>query len=657
MAVTENERIHQLEERLRELEAENESYKSILKKLNIHILITDSANDEVVFANDKIINDYKVEVDPVGQKCYKVFARQDERCDFCSLHRLLEHPDETYMWEEKLPDLTDGRFINYDSLHTWHDGRIVHLEQGVDITSLSVAKEVAEETAKARSAFLANMSHEIRTPMNAIIGMSELALAANDLERAKYCVDKVSVSAVHLLGVINDILDMSKIDAGKLELSESDFRLDEMIDNAIYLIQAKSDEKNIDLTVSVDRNTPRAIIADRQRLLQVVLNLLSNAVKFTPAKGAVSLKVHCLSVSDSHCTLEFNVTDNGIGMPEEAIAKLFNAFQQAEKSTYDRFGGTGLGLSISQNIVRYMGDSINVESIEGKGSRFYFTITVPVGKAELRKRLDSSIDWRRVKILVVDDDSTVLEYFNDIADSNGIMCDTVDTPAKALEMFREKGGYSVMFVDKRMPDIDGLELIERIRAEFGESVIVIMISSADWHDFKPRAEALGVRHFISKPLLPSRIVDCLNESLSGHTYLSVESKHEERQGIFEGKRILLTEDMEINREILIAMLGGTKAEIVTACNGAEAVARFREAPDKVDLILMDIHMPEMDGYEATRRIRNSGFTQSEQVPILALTANAFKEDILRCLKAGMNGHIAKPVQTDALFETLREFLG
>jgi signal transduction histidine kinase/CheY-like chemotaxis protein len=752
------------------------------------------ANDEVLFANDKIIRDYDVSGDPTGKKCYKEFARCDERCSFCSLHWLLDHPGETYTWEENLPDVTKGRFRNYDSLIKWHDGRTAHLEQGVDITDIKqseelllarlaqqnlfsamaesmitgqdtatkifgvlksageflrmdrvslvkenhafenldleitwqeedvlpldmlaaipldvegefyghllferrslidgaaqaalsemdlsfagmigslvsnglllqrsseqmlLAKERAEESAKAKSAFLANMSHEIRTPMNAIIGMSELARASHDLERVQYCVDKVNLAATHLLGIINDILDMSKIDAGKLELSYTDFLLDEMVGNVVQLIQGKAEDKKQNFVVSVDKEVPAAIVSDQQRLAQVLLNLLSNAVKFTPEGGTVSLKIHALRCDSDNCLLEFNVTDTGVGIPPETMGRLFQSFEQADSSVSRRFGGTGLGLAISQSIVYMMGGEIAVESMAGKGTRFYFAIQVPVGRVGGKKKLDAAVDWSKVRILAVDDDQAVREYFDVIAKSNGINCTTAENAEAALAVLRDGQPYNVIFVDWLLPGMDGFELVEKIRAEHGEEIFVIMISAADWPDTRERASALKIGHFLNKPLLPSRLVDCLNECLADVGELRRDTGERDTDGLFAGKKVLLAEDIEINREIIVAMLEGTGAEISVAVNGEEALRLYEASPHSYDLIMMDIHMPVMDGYEATRRIRSLAVEEAATVPIIALTANAFKEDVDRCLAAGMNGHIAKPVNSGSLITTLKKYL-
>jgi signal transduction histidine kinase len=718
-------KIEQLEERLSEAEKVRDMYQTVLKKLNIHILLTDASNDQIIFANDKINCDYNVDYDPVGKKCYKVYARSDVRCDFCSLHRLLAHPDETYEWDEYLPGITDGRFRNYDSLLDWYDGRCVHLEQGVDITDLKRsqemllaqleqqnlfskmaesfikgkdieaqiygvlkasgefmrldrailvktedshalayetvwfsdeafrpeitrrdsepghdrdsmwrafvdegkthllcenvladecyaplakegiyafltipifvedqfygflrferctplplkadiksltalpeqvirqkleqdvsfakligglisnalllkhnqaelihAKDKAEESAQAKSTFLANMSHEIRTPLNAIIGMNRIASSATDMSRIRYCLEKVNVSAVHLLGVINDILDMSKIDAGKLDIACTDFSVEDMVKDVVLLIRFKSDEKNQNFVFEIDKDVPPTVGADRQRISQVLVNLLSNAVKFTPDGGKITLNVSADSVIGEDAVLRFTVTDTGIGVTEEQKQALFKSFAQADSSISRKFGGTGLGLVISQRLVRMMGGDIYLDSEIGKGSVFSFDVKVKTSQASALSQNDGEI-----------------------------------------------GG-----------DTDHPEDIN---------------------------------------------------------------------GIFAGKTILLAEDVDVNRLVITGLLEDTGATIIEAENGKEACEKFAASNGGYDLIFMDVHMPEVNGYAATQAIRAMNLPDAKTIPIVAMTASVFREDVERCLAAGMNDHIGKPVDFSELLSKMKHYL-
>jgi PAS domain S-box-containing protein len=387
---------------------------------------------------------------------------------------------------------------------------------------LETAVAAAEAASSAKSAFLANMSHEIRTPMNAIIGMLTIGKATGDKERKDYCFNKIADASQHLLGVINDILDMSKIEANKFDLSPAEFNFEKMLQRVASVLNFRVDEKNLLLKVHIDSDIPKNLIGDDQRLAQVITNLVGNSVKFTPENGSISLDTQFLGEENGLCTIQISVTDTGIGIDEEQKARLFNSFQQAESSTARKYGGTGLGLSISKSIVEMMDGEIWVESELGQGSTFTFII-------------------------------------------------------KAERAAADKPGRQ--------------EQAQETQADLS--------------------------------------------------------------GIFAGCRILLAEDVEINREIVLALLEPTEIAVDCAENGAQAVRMFKEAPDKYNAILMDVQMPEMDGYEATRLIRKMDIAQAKSIPIFAMTANVFKEDIEKCLKAGMNGHIGKPLDFSKIMETLR----
>jgi len=524
------------------------------------------------------------------------------------------------------------------------------------VTELKDAKVKAEESAKTKSNFLANMSHEMRTPMNAIIGMTELAKSSDEPERVQYCISKVNDAAEHLLGVINDILDMSKIEAGKLELSNSDFLLENVLLRVSTVTNFQVEQKKQDFMIKVDKDVPDAIVSDSQRLTQVLTNLLSNAVKFTPDEGKISLYVHKLKEENNICTIQFDVVDSGIGISRESLDKLFQSFQQADNSISRRFGGTGLGLSISKRIVELMGGEIHAESEEGKGSHFSFTIQAPVGKTVQNHELGDGIDWNKVHILVVDDAPEVLDYFKGVTSDIGLHCICADSGQKALELMEEESPFHLIFIDWHMPDMDGIELTRRCREKFGDNIIVIMISAAEWNEIEQEARAVGVNDFISKPLLPSVIINSLNKCLGTRQDIQKTHNMSRPHGIFHDKNILLVEDIEINREILSAMLENTEVCIDSAENGRMALEMFTTDPEKYDLILMDIHMPEMDGYEATRQIRAMDLEKAKAVPIVAMTANVFKEDIEQCLQCGMNAHVGKPIDLDDLLVKLRGFL-
>ena len=523
-------------------------------------------------------------------------------------------------------------------------------------TELVAAKEKAEDSARAKTTFLANMSHEIRTPMNAIIGMTEIAKGSTEPERIQYCLDKVKEAANHLLGVINDVLDMSKIEAGRLELDYAEFLLEKMLQRVSDITNFRTDQHRQDFIIKVDKDVPKTIITDQQRLSQVITNLLSNAVKFTPEGGRISLLVHQTAEDDDGCTLLFEVIDTGIGISDEQKKRLFQSFEQADGSISRRFGGTGLGLAISKNIVEKMGGSISIDSQPGKGSRFYFTVRVKRGEKDNQLSPDPQVDWRNVSILVVDDAIEVREYFEDIAASVGMRCETAADGFQALAKLREEADYQVLFVDWMMPGMDGLELIRQIRKDYGDKMIVIMISAMDWGPISAEAKAVGVHRFLGKPLLPSPIIDCIEECLGKQKQQQIEQTKKLKEAFLAGKTILLAEDIDINQEILMALVEDTGAVVECADNGKTAYEMFIRKPEKYDLILMDIHMPVMDGYRATGLIRSLEIPQALNIPIIAMTANVFREDVERCLAAGMDDHIGKPLDRDELLNKLSRYL-
>jgi signal transduction histidine kinase/CheY-like chemotaxis protein len=523
------------------------------------------------------------------------------------------------------------------------------------------AKKVAEEASRTKSDFLSNMSHEIRTPMNAIIGMTSIGKSSAALERKDYAFEKIEAASTHLLGVINDILDMSKIEAGKLELSFSDFDFEKMLQKVVNVINFRVDEKAQQLTVHIDKRIPRALIGDDQRLAQVVTNLLSNAVKFTPEEGTIRLETQLLEEEADVCVIEISIVDSGIGISPAQQARLFTSFQQAESSTSRKFGGTGLGLAISKRIIEMMDGRIWVESEVGHGSTFAFTVKLKRGASPKPSLLNPGVSWKNLRTLAVDDAADVREYFDEIARSFGIRCDTASDAEEACDLIDRNGFYDLYFIDWKMPGMDGIALSRLIIERGGDQSVVIMISSTEWSVIEAEAKNAGIKKFLPKPLFPSMIADCINECLGAS---SLPAKGEEIAEIddFSGRRVLLAEDVEINREIILALLEPTNLIIDCAENGIEAVRRFSESPQIYDMIFMDLQMPEMDGYEATRRIRAfeaenppPETAQPGGIPIIAMTANVFREDIEKCLEAGMNGHLGKPLDINEVLDKLREY--
>ena len=531
---------------------------------------------------------------------------------------------------------------------------------GTDITDLIDAKEVAEAVSKAKTEFLARMSHEIRTPMNAIIGMTGIAQETDDPERKEYCLDKISSASNHLLGVINDILDMSKIEANKFDINTAEFNFEKMLMNITNLVNFRMEEKNHNFEINYDHSIPQFIIGDEQRISQVIVNLLSNSVKFTPDNGTISLDVDCVEKRNNDLRLKFTVSDTGIGVTPEQQNKLFSSFEQADGSISRRFGGTGLGLAISKRIVELMGGQIGIESELGVGTKVIFDVVVGRGILKDAIGISQKVNWGNLRILAVDDSSATREYFLQLMTRLGINCDVASSGVDALDMIEvaaESGKpYNFFFIDWMMPEVDDLELTATIKKRMPKEYVIIMISATNWSEVESKATALGIDGYVSKPLFPSAIVDCINSCLGMEKDEDTQKDKDQDHFDFSKYHLLLVEDIEINREIVMTLLEETGVIIDIAENGVEALEKFDANGDKYDLVFMDIHMPIMDGHEATEKIRAGTKASAKQLPIIAMTANAFKEDIDRCKASGMNDHIAKPIDKTIMLEKMKLWL-
>ncbi|MDR0951564.1 MAG: response regulator [Oscillospiraceae bacterium] len=513
-----------------------------------------------------------------------------------------------------------------------------------DVTELYDAMRRANDASMAKSMFLSSMSHEIRTPMNAIIGLTSLARKTHDTVKSQRYLEKIEEAGHRLMSLINDVLDMSKIESGKMQISENEFDYMKTCEHAVNAIADKASEKHISLKIVYNAKFPRLIWADELRISQVLINLLSNAVKFTGEGGTVIVTTDI--VEDR--LIRVSCADNGIGISDEGLSKLFNEFEQADKSITRQFGGTGLGLAICKKIVELMGGSIYVSSVLGEGSVFTFEVPFEwrgpiVAASSVAEALENT------RVLVVDDEPSITEYFVEVLREYYISVDTAADGLEALEKTEEamESGrpYRIAFIDWKMPGISGSETALRMHALCPQCKMII-ISGFDWTDIRETFDASVLRgeiDFMPKPIPPSdiynRIIKTLNIDINVDNVLN-----------FQGKRILLVEDVEVNRLIVTAILEDTDCIIDEAENGEIGVEMARKT--KYDLILMDMQMPVMDGLTATREIR----LFNTEVPIIAMTANAFKEDADSCLDAGMNAHIAKPIDNESFMRILSDYL-
>lgn len=525
--------------------------------------------------------------------------------------------------------------------------------------ALSGALESAHAASEAKSSFLSHMSHEIRTPMNAIIGMTTIALSRiNDRARVQDCLGKISESSRHLLGLINDVLDMSKIESGKLSIVHENFNLHQTVDNICNIVRPQVQNRKENFDILLEDVDEENLVGDAMRLNQVLLNILSNAIKFTPEGGDITMRIKQLEKKNNKVRIRFTITDTGIGMSPEYLERLYRPFEQATASTASKYGGTGLGMPITANLVTMMGGSINVVSKEGVGTTFFIEIPFDLsGEASFEP--DS---LPPLKILVVDDDEGTCEHTCLLLEQMGLRTAWAMSGKEAVELARkahnEQAGYDICLVDWKMPGMNGGQTARAIRDVVGDDVLIIIVSAYDWAAIEGEACECGVDDFISKPLFASTLhgaITAANKKLSaeGGANTDTADRHEYD---FIGHRVLLVEDNEFNREIGQEFLEMVNVEVEMAENGKEAVEKMTSAPEGYyDLILMDVQMPVMDGYEATKMIRASSHPEAQSIGIVAMTANAFTEDVARAVAAGMNAHLAKPIDVNALYEVLSRY--
>ncbi len=540
-----------------------------------------------------------------------------------------------------------GFFVDID------DEKKMEAQLEAQRVDLQDALAAAQHANRAKTTFLNNMSHDIRTPMNAIIGFTSLAAAHIDnKEQVKDYLTKIATSSNHLLSLINDVLDMSRIESGKVKIEEKESSLPEILHDLKTIVQADIMSKQLDFYIDTVDVVNEHVLCDKLRLNQILLNLLSNAMKFTKPGGMVSVRIlQKRNAPEGYADYEFQVKDTGVGMSPEFLKHVFDPFERERTSTVSGIQGTGLGMAITKNIVDMMGGTVSVDSEVGKGTTFTVSLQFKTCSGSVKQETIPQL--RGLRALVADDDFNTCSSVTKMLAAIGMRPDWTTSGKEAVLRVKLAGEqedkYAVYIIDWLMPDMNGIEVVRRIRALIGEETPIIVLTAYDWSDIEEEARKAGVTAFCSKPIFLSELKEILESPFT------VKNKEEALQETFSfhGKEILLVEDNELNQKIAVEILKEVGFDVDVANDGVVAVERMREAkPGRYELILMDIQMPVMDGYEATRQIRALENPDVAGIPIIAMTANAFDEDKKAALEAGMNGHIAKPIDVSKLLELL-----
>ena len=638
-------------------------FSDLSQNVNDVFVILEEKTDEVVYVTPNIDSVLGVKEEDVKKDITTIDGINVDRLIASNLMELNKKDKISWTQEYLNNDSGETRYLEITAYHTEFGSlkRIVIVisdrsEERELQNALSSSLEIAKNANAAKSNFLANMSHDIRTPMNAIVGYSTLLIKdADDKNKVIEIGKKITYSSQHLLSLINDVLDMSKIESGRTSLNSDKVDVSEVINNISEIVQVQTKSKKQSFEIKTKGNIPPYIYADKLRLTQILLNLLSNAVKYTEKNGTISLVVEGYGNNGQTCHLRFIVSDNGQGMSREFIEKIFEPFSRETNSMTNKIQGPGLGMSITKSIIDLMGGTIDIQSELGKGSVFTVDLifSVPLDENDDNFFADHEI----TRVLVGDDEIDVTENIQSILSDAGLECDAaiggLESVDKATRAYEDNNSYDVIILDWKMPDMDGVECVRRIRKEIGKDVPIFVLSSYDVSEIEDEAKKAGVDLFLPKPFFLSNFQRVLD------TYYQNKANTEEEgnnSDDFSGVKILVAEDNEINAEIITELLDSIGIKCVIAEDGLEALRVFtEESPDEFDMIFMDIQMPIMDGYESARRIRASNNTRAKSIPIIAMTANAFEDDVKASMASGMNAHISKPIDFERLKSIIKSF--
>ena len=638
-------------------------FSDLSQNVNDVFVILEEKTDEVVYVTPNIDSVLGVKEEDVKKDITTIDGINVDRLIASNLMELNKKDKISWTQEYLNNDTGETRYLEITAYHTEFGSlkRIVIVisdrsEERKLQNALSASLEIAKNANAAKSNFLANMSHDIRTPMNAIVGYSTLLIKdADDKNKIIEIGKKITYSSQHLLSLINDVLDMSKIESGRTSLNSDKVDVSEVINNISEIVQVQTKSKKQSFEIKTKGNIPPYIYADKLRLTQILLNLLSNAVKYTEKNGTISLVVEGYGNNGQTCHLRFIVSDNGQGMSSEFVEKIFEPFSRETNSMTNKIQGTGLGMSITKSIIDLMGGTIDIQSELGKGSVFTVDLifSVPLDENDDNFFADHEI----TRVLVGDDEIDVTENIQSILSDAGLECDAaiggLESVDKATRAYEDNNSYDVIILDWKMPDMDGVECVRRIRKEIGKDVPIFVLSSYDVSEIEDEAKKAGVDLFLPKPFFLSNFQRVLD------TYYQNKANTEEEgnnSNDFSGVKILVAEDNEINAEIITELLDSIGIKCVIAEDGLEALRVFtEESPDEFDMIFMDIQMPIMDGYESARRIRASNNTRAKSIPIIAMTANAFEDDVKASMASGMNAHISKPIDFERLKSIIKSF--